>query len=55
MLADWCLKQAGEVVINDDKTIVVHFRQKCPFTRTYTFNCGNLATKYKDRYKYLGL
>lgn len=52
-LNDWCSK--WRLLINTDKTKIIHFRpvskEKCQFD----FRCGDIAIEITDTYKYLGL
>jgi hypothetical protein len=53
VLSNWCLK--WRVMINSDKTNIVHFRPKGQPQSEYAFECGGSTLAYKDKYRYLGL
>jgi len=52
-LSQWCGK--WKVVVNGDKTNIVHFRPKGCERSVFVFKCGNMVLSYVDRYRYLGL
>ena len=53
VLSNWCRK--WRLVINKEKTKIVHFRNPRVNRCTYNFNCGKLNIAYSSEYKYLGI
>ena len=53
IVADWCWKWRLEA--NQEKTQIVHFRQKTKERSPIVFNFGPIRLSYTDQYKYLGL
>jgi hypothetical protein len=53
VLSGWCLKR--NVVINGQKTNVVHFRGRGTARSEVVFQCGTISLMYKEKYRYLGL
>ena len=51
--ADWCLK--WRLVVNDDKTQIVHFRKPSVKRSLFSFMFGTTVLIYTKTYKYLGL
>jgi hypothetical protein len=52
-LHSWCVK--WQILVNCDKTQVVHFRQMRHEKTSHIFMCGELELSLVDRYNYLGL
>ena len=52
-LNQWCKK--WQLMLNMEKTKVVHYRHSSCQRSEYTFKFGNETVEYKDKYKYLGL
>ena len=52
-LADWCTRWG--LIVNCEKTKIVHFRQKSKCKTRYPFKCGEQHIMVCDRYRYLGL
>ncbi len=53
IVADWCWK--WRLVVNQEKTQIVHFRQKSLKRSSVVFSLGSIVLTFTDRYKYLGL
>ena len=53
VMSEWCKK--WKLLINGDKTNIVHFRSKGSDRSKCVFTCGDVLLSYKDRYRYLGL
>lgn len=53
MVHRWCRR--WRMVINIDKTKVIHFRTKAQHRTPFVFTCGGDTLQTVDRYKYLGL
>jgi len=53
VMSDWCKK--WKLMINSDKTNIVHFRPKGHEKSQRVFTCGDVLLSYKDKYRYLGL
>ncbi len=43
------------MVINENKTQVMHFRPSCIKCTEHTFTCGRAQIQVVDKYRYLGL
>ena len=52
-LNEWCAK--WRLLINQEKTKIVHFRPVSIQETQYNFVCGELALEKTSTYKYLGL
>ena len=52
-LKDWF--QKWRLLVNRDKTKVLHFRPCGKDKITFEFTCGNLSLEITSSYKYLGL
>ena len=53
IVADWCVK--WRLVVNNDKTQIVHFRKPSVERSEFTFMFGRFGLVYAKSYKYLGL
>ena len=53
VLSVWCGKNC--MLINSNKTKVIHFRNQSVTRSDFQFKCGNSAIDYTDTYKYLDL
>ncbi len=53
ILYEWCGK--WEMQVNDSKTNIVHFRNRCKPLTDYVFKFGGCALQMMKIYKYLGL
>ena len=51
-LIDWCNK--WRIVINENKTKILHFRPKAKNVTGYNFICGKKKIELSSNYKYLG-
>lgn len=51
-LNSWCEK--WRLVINEEKTKIIHFRNPSSPRSPYKFLCGDSFISYADRYRYLG-
>ena len=51
-LNDWCNK--WRIVINENKTKILHFRPKAKNVTRYNFICGKKKIELSSNYKYLG-
>ena len=52
-LNEWCKK--WQLMINNEKSQVVHFRKKRKVRTTFSFSIGPMNIKTVERYKYLGV
>ncbi len=52
-VSDWCWK--WRLVINQEKTQIVHFRKQAVQRSSFVFNFGSTPLTYANEYKYLGL
>ncbi len=52
-LEEWC--QTWDVVINEQKSKIMHFRNKCTPVTKVKFTCGDKQIDKCAQYKYLGL
>ena len=53
IVSRWCSK--WRMTINNDKTKVIHFRNKRDTVSKFTFKSGSTSLSYTNSYKYLGL
>ena len=53
IVSEWCKK--WRLVVNRDKSNIVHFRPSSKVRSDYMFNLGPDILEYKDSYKYLGV
>lgn len=52
-LHDWCNR--NDMLVNNDKSNIVHFRKQSSQKTNFTFKCGNFVLKIVDKYMYLGM
>ena len=52
-LIEWCIK--WRLLINQEKTKIIHFRPVAVQITQFDFKCGELALEKESTYKYLGL
>ena len=53
ILSDWC--KNNEMVVNNQKSNVLHFRPPSVGHTNYNFRCGDAALNIVEKYNYLGL